>query len=207
MNLCLSHIKVILLCVAGAVAYGIIHDQITARLCIEYFTIAHPPLPWLNSNSPTLVGLAWGVAATFWVGLALGFPMALASQSPPSPPVPLARLGKAILLLLATMAVAAMLFGLAGFELSRRGILSLPEGFSDLSPSAHYHRFMAVWFAHGASYLFGLLGGLYLIISTWNQRGRPAILQIFPHGGPAVIRTILVVMAAGVILWFRFFRH
>jgi len=207
MNLCLSHIKVILLCVAGAVAYGIIHDQITARLCIEYFTIAHPPLPWLHSNSPTLVGLAWGVAATFWVGLALGFPMALASQSPPTPPVLLTRIWKDILTLLAIVAVAALISGVCGFELSKQEILRLPEGYFDVIPSSQHHRFMAVWFAHGASYLFGLIGAIFLILKTWNQRGRPAILKILPQTVPETIRTILVVTAGGAILWFRFFRH
>jgi len=205
MNLRLSHLKVILLCIGGAVAYGIVHDQITARLCIEYFTVAHPPL--VRTTSPTLIGLAWGVAATFWVGMAMGFPLALASQSPPSPPVPLARIGKNVLTLLSVMAVAALLSGITGFELSRRGILSLPEGYFDAIPIEQHHRFMAAWFAHGASYLFGLVGGLYLIFSMWIQRGRPAIMSIFPQSAPASIRAILIITAAGVIVWFRFFRQ
>lgn len=32
-------IAIVLLCIASAVVYGILHDQITARLCVEYFTI------------------------------------------------------------------------------------------------------------------------------------------------------------------------
>jgi hypothetical protein len=35
-------IAIILLSIASAVGYGIVHDQITARICIEYFTIGHP---------------------------------------------------------------------------------------------------------------------------------------------------------------------
>ncbi len=27
--------------VAAAIAYGIAHDQITVRICLEYFTIGH----------------------------------------------------------------------------------------------------------------------------------------------------------------------
>jgi len=29
-------------CILAAVFYGILHDQITARICVEYFTIGHP---------------------------------------------------------------------------------------------------------------------------------------------------------------------
>ncbi|MFI5379272.1 MAG: hypothetical protein ACHRHE_08245 [Tepidisphaerales bacterium] len=34
----------ILLCILAAVCYGIVHDQVTARICVEYFTIGHPPV-------------------------------------------------------------------------------------------------------------------------------------------------------------------
>ena len=192
MNLHFSHLKVVLLCIGGAVAYGIIHDQITARLCIEYFTVAHPPL--VHTTSPTLIALAWGVAATFWVGLVLGLPLALASQSPSDqPPVPLARIGKDIAALLAVMAVAAFFAGVIGFELSRGGSLSMPDCWADDIPVTQHHRFMAAWFAHGASYLFGLLGGIFLIFATWNRRGRPAVLHILPQSGSAALRAILLI--------------
>lgn len=37
-------LKIILLCLVSAVGYGILHDQVTARICVEYFTIGHPML-------------------------------------------------------------------------------------------------------------------------------------------------------------------
>lgn len=207
-NSWLPHAKVILLCLGGAVGYGIVHDQITARLCIEYFTVAHPPLPFLHTTSPTLVGLAWGVVATYSVGLALGIPLALASQSASNrPPLPIAKVRRNIVILLAVMSVAALLSGITGFELSRRGIISMPDGWAGCIRRSHYNGFMAAWFAHCASYLFGIVGGIFVIFTTWNQRGRPAIMQILPHGRLAMLRMLLVVAAAGVIYWFRFFRH
>ena len=48
-------VKITLLSIVAAVAYGIVHDQITARLCVEYFTVAHPPL--IHTSSPTVLGL------------------------------------------------------------------------------------------------------------------------------------------------------
>ena len=42
-NPCMETIKIILMEVAAAIVYGILHDQITARVCVEYFTIGHGP--------------------------------------------------------------------------------------------------------------------------------------------------------------------
>jgi len=49
------------------VAYGLVHDQVTVRVSLEYFTIGHPQL--ITTSSPTLLALFWGAAATWWVGL------------------------------------------------------------------------------------------------------------------------------------------
>ena len=49
--------KIVLLCMASAIIYGIGHDQVTARVCVEYFTIGHAPL--FPTASPTLLALLW----------------------------------------------------------------------------------------------------------------------------------------------------
>src|SRR5438046_1821291 len=71
----MAFLKIVALSIGAAVFYGVLHDQITARLCIEYFTVAHPPV--VLSDSPTLQGLVWGVIATWWVGFLLGVPLAI----------------------------------------------------------------------------------------------------------------------------------
>ena len=145
-----------LLSTVAAIAYGIVHDQITARLCVEYFTIAHPPL--FHSTSPTLLGICWGIAATVGVGALLGVVLALVSQSEGLPPVAILHVFTSILGLLAVMAISALLAGGVGFELSRRSIVCIPAALADRIPPSQHHRFMAVWFVHGASYLVGLVG-------------------------------------------------
>src|SRR3954447_21182280 len=70
---------IVLLSIASAVAYGILHDQVTARLCVEYFTIGHPPV--FPTESPTLLALGWGTIATWWCGLILGVPLALIARA------------------------------------------------------------------------------------------------------------------------------
>jgi len=38
----MEFLKIWLLCIVAAVIYGILHDQATARVCVEYFSVAHP---------------------------------------------------------------------------------------------------------------------------------------------------------------------
>src|SRR5436190_15791404 len=67
------------LCVLSAVVYGVLHDQVTARICVEFFTVGHPRV--FDTDSPTLLGLGWGVLSTWWVGLILGGGLALAARA------------------------------------------------------------------------------------------------------------------------------
>ncbi len=56
--------------IGASVLYGLLHDQVTARVCVEYFTIGHPRV--MASKSPTPLALYWGVVAPWWVGLPAG---------------------------------------------------------------------------------------------------------------------------------------
>jgi hypothetical protein len=194
--------KVILVSTLAAIAYGIIHDQITAHLCVEYFTIAHPPL--FHTESPTILAFCWGVLATVGIGVVLGVLLAAVSQSEGLPPYPILHLGRSILSLLVAMALMAFLAGVLGFELSLHSLISLPIGFAELISPARRDRFMAVWFAHGASYLTGLTGGTLLILRIWNQRGKPPVLALIPRTKPAIVRALIVVALAVLILFIRF---
>jgi Na+(H+)/acetate symporter ActP len=196
--------KIIVMAVCAVAVYGVVHDQCTVRLCPEYFTIAHPPL--FPVSSPTLLGVCWGLASTFWVGLGLGFLLALVSQSPGTDPVPLARLGRWMLELIVVTAIAAMLAAVVGFELSRHGRVSIQNDLYDLIPVGHRHRFMAVWFAHGASYLVGVGGASLVVLRVWRQRGRPRVLAFFPRTPAGVLRALALLAIAAVIAWYRFAR-
>jgi hypothetical protein len=196
--------RVILLCVLVAITYGVIHDQITAHLCVEYFTVAHPAL--FHTGSATILGFCWGVAATLGIGVVLGAILAEVSQSEGLPPVPVARLFRSLLILAAAMALAALLAGLLGYELSSRSIISLPITLAYRIPPARHNQFMAVWFAHGASYLAGLGGGAILILRIWRERGNPRVVALIPRTPLAIGRALILFGVAAVIVYLRFAR-
>jgi len=163
-------IGIILLSVAAAIIYGIVHDQITARICVEYFTIGHPRL--IDSDSPTVLGLFWGVVATWWVGLPLGFGLALAARVGSRPSLDVHHLIRPILILLGCMFMVATLAGLIGFTTSKMGLFYLEEPFASQVPESRHTAFLTDAWAHSGSYLAGLLGGIVLWVVTWRRRGR-----------------------------------
>ena len=168
----MEFLKIVGLGVLAAVSYGIIHDQITARVCVEYFTIGHPPL--IPSTSPTLLAFAWGVVATWWVGLPLGFTLASAARLGHRPKLLAAQLTPLILRLLATMAGVALVAGIVGYILARRGDISLPGNWATMIPARAHPRFLADAWAHNASYLSGIVGGLVIVVIAYRRRGTMA---------------------------------
>lgn len=159
---------VVLLGIAAAVLYGIVHDQITARLCVEYFTIGHPRL--IASESPTLLGLLWGVIATWWAGLLVGLGAAVASQAGRRPPFAPRRLLRPIGLLLAIMASLALTAGVVGYQLANHGWIQLVEPLASRVPRSQHTAFLTAGAAHLASYAGGFLGGIALCSWIWGVR-------------------------------------
>src|SRR4051794_17299349 len=102
----LEAIKIILFGTLAAIVYGVLHDQITAHLCVEYFTIAHPPL--FPTRSPFLLALGWGIVATWWVGLPLGIGLAIAARAGAAPRLGLIELRKPIIVLMIATGLAAL---------------------------------------------------------------------------------------------------
>ena len=193
--------KIVVFSMIAVVAYGIIHDQITVRLCLEYFTVAHPPL--FPTRSPTLLAICWGTVATIWAGMAAGSFLALVSQSDNLAPVPPARLYRGIVILLATMALCAVLAGLAGYELARHAIIAFPSPLVPLIPADHHDRFMAVWFAHNTSYLVGFGGAGTWIFRLWRERGKPRILSPLPRTKWAVARALTLAAIIVAVVYHR----
>ena len=161
-------LKIIGLCVLAAVVYGIAHDQVTARVCIEYFTIGHPRV--FDTESPTLLAIGWGVIATWWVGVLLGAPLAFAAIRGKRPRRSARSLVKPVAILLVCMAATALVAGVIGFALANSGVLILLEPLASRVPGDKHVVFIADLWAHSASYLTGFVGGIVLINRVWRSR-------------------------------------
>ncbi|MBK7403436.1 MAG: hypothetical protein IPJ41_02080 [Phycisphaerales bacterium] len=152
----------------AAVAYGLVHDQLTIRVCPEYFTITHPKI--VASASLTVIALAWGVAATWWMGAALGLLVAVAARAGSEPRVGAARLVRPVGLVLGVSAALAIVAGIGGYALACAGVVGLGGELAADIPEPMHERFIAAWWTHLASYGVGGVGGLVLV--GWTLRRR-----------------------------------
>jgi membrane associated rhomboid family serine protease len=150
-------LKIVLSCILAAIIYGIAHDLITARICLEYFTVFHPPV--FATQSPTLLAIGWGTIATWWAGAMVGLLLACAARIGPRSKIDVRALLPYILWLMCVMAASAALFGVIGYF---RGVM--PSFYADMIPTGEHRRFLADWWAHMASYDSGFVGGLALSI-------------------------------------------
>ena len=167
----IEFVKITLLGVLSAIVYGICHDQVTARVCVEYFTVAHPPV--FDTDSPTLLAFGWGVIATWWVGAALGVLAALASRVGSWPRMSARQLIRPMLVLLIGIAVGSLVFGVLGYALARQGVVVLVEPLASRIAASKHVALIADGWAHFAAYAGGAVGGLVLCNwIIWRRRSQ-----------------------------------
>ncbi|UDF04342.1 hypothetical protein [Asticcacaulis sp. AND118] len=137
----MESIKIIGFSIFAAVSYGILHDMVTAHLCVEYFTVAHPPV--FATQSPFLLALGWGIIATWWVGLPLGILLAIGARAGSQNKLSFAQLQKPILILMVVSASAAFCAGLISATLIMLGIINIPGWWGEIIPSEKHVAFTA----------------------------------------------------------------
>ena len=105
--------KIVLLSIFAAIVYGIVHDQFTARICLEYFTVFHPQI--FPTQSPTLLAFGWGILPTWWVGAFLGLLLALAAPTGSKPKLTARAVFPFVARLLLVMAACAFVARVVGY--------------------------------------------------------------------------------------------
>ncbi len=161
-------VLIILLCMAASMLFGILHNQISARVSLEYFTIGHKRL--ISSDSPTWMGIVWGIHSTWWVGLCLGILLALAGRlgkwekrSPRS-------FLKPLLVLFAVCGGASAIAGLIGHWQLSRGAISFVEDMRLAIEPSRQPGFLAALWMHTASYTMAAMGGSILAVHVFLAR-------------------------------------
>ena len=169
--------------IGAACLYGIINDQITARICPEYFSQGfHKNMrdrwngPILGrakkileqTKSPTVVASIWGPIATWFVGAGLGIPAAMAARIGSWPQLGVQELVKPIAVTLAITGMGALIAGAIGYK--KAGDENYRKKFRTFNgndmkgvPVEAERGFITDAYAHGAAYGAGTLAGIGLI--------------------------------------------
>jgi hypothetical protein len=163
-------LRIIALALLAGITYGILHDQVTARVCVEYFTIGHPPI--FRTTSPTLLAIGWGIVATWWFALPLGFALACAARLGERPKRSAGELVRPLLVLLGAMALLALVSGITGYLLAANGSIPIEPWVAANIERSKQAPFIADWWAHTASYFGGFAGAMVLCLWVWRSRSR-----------------------------------
>lgn len=169
-------LRIILTPVLAAVVYGIVHNLITAHLCVEYFTVGHPAL--VKSSSPVVLALVWGTLATWWAGLMLGCGLALAARSGDRPKLEMAELVRPLVRFYIAIALIAAVAGVFGYFTARSGSLQLVGPIAERVPADRHVLFLTAAWVHEGSYLGGFFGGMILWVRIWKRRGKMGVEEL-----------------------------
>ncbi|MGL6197039.1 MAG: hypothetical protein ACRC2T_19680 [Thermoguttaceae bacterium] len=154
-------IKIICISILAACFYGVAHDLVTANVCVEYFTIAHPMI--FPTTSPIFLAFGWGIIATWWVGLGLGIPLACVCRFGARKKLTVKNLYRPLAVFLVILYLVAMICGGIGYTAGNLGWCYLLPPFAELIKPHLHSRFLFDIWTHIASYVFGVIGGLILI--------------------------------------------
>jgi len=132
-----------------------------------------------------VLGFAWGVVATWWVGVFLGLALASASRLGAAPTLEWRADVPAVVRLSTAMAVSALALALAlacgvvaiAHEGPVRGLDAIGV------PVDRQHAFAIVQAAHAASYAVGLIGGFVRCVGTVRARRREGLRAIAEVAG------------------------
>jgi hypothetical protein len=150
------------------VGYAILQDQVSARLCPEYFTIFHQPIPGLTD--PTLLGIAWGFLGSWWGGALMGYSAGLTATVGEKPPLPFRTIFRGMLLIMGAVAIMAILVGvstarhvqLLGVTIDEQAMLGVPiDNQRNAFIVANYHM---------VAYATAIVGSVILCLGLARQR-------------------------------------
>jgi hypothetical protein len=152
--------------------YGMAQDQISARLCPEYFTALHNPIPGLTD--PTLLGLAWGFLGAAPGGIAMGYAAGLAATVGRRPPMAVRELVRPMLVLLAAVATVTAITGISAHRHAEMFAIRLDSFADRLVPVERHRSLFVVACYHLAAYASAIIGSIVMCVWIGAERNRRA---------------------------------
>lgn len=165
--------------------YAMLQDQVSARLCPEYFTVLHPPIP--NLTDPTLLGISWGFIGGWWGGIVLGYVAGLVATLGPRPKLQPREIVRPLLVLVSALAVLTALSGFTVWHHANLLGVSLDAGMNGLVPPERHRAVLVVACYHFTAYATATLGGFVLCGWVWaerRRRGRKGASECPPNSLP-----------------------
>lgn len=161
---------IIMLCMVAGVLYGIVHNQASVRVSLEYFTLGHREI--ISSTSPTLLGIAWGIHPNWWVGLCLGVLFAVAGRAGKWPKRNARSFVKPLFILFVISGTASVTAGMLGLKLAKAGTLGLYEPLYSMVPASGHAAYISALWMHTASYTIATMAGCIAALFVFTGRVR-----------------------------------
>ena len=161
-------LRAMLLGIVMMVGYAVLQDQVSARLCPEYFTVFHNPIPGLTD--PTLVGMVWGFVGSCWGGAIMGYAAGLAATLGPRPPLTVRQLVIPMLLLMGAIALVTLIAGLTAYRHAAMFNIRLDPVVLEDMPIERHHYLFTVACYHLAAYVTAVIGTVIMCVAIGRSR-------------------------------------
>jgi hypothetical protein len=152
----------------AVVIYAVIQDQVSVRLCPEYFTLFHNSIPGLKD--PTLLGATWGFLASWWGGVMMGYSAGLCATLGKRPQLAPREIILPLIVLMLGITTVVAISGFSVWRHSEMFGVRIDPGLSMMLPPERHQPLLVVACYHFVAYATSVIGGIVLCV--WISRER-----------------------------------
>jgi hypothetical protein len=168
----LPRFRAMLLGVGLLSGYAAVQDQVSARLCPEYFTHFHNPIPGLSD--PTLTGIAYGFLGAWWGGALFGYFAGITATVGKRPPLAVRQLLLPMGLAVAAVAGVSAITGGAVALYADGLMVEVNQYAAGPVPAARRRWLLVVCCYHLAAYVSAVVASLTCCVWIARERARRA---------------------------------
>lgn len=164
----LPRFRAMLLGIGLLSGYGMIQDQVSTRLCPEYFTHFHNPIPGVTD--PTLMGVAWGFLGAWWGGALFGYFAGLTATIGKTPPLNVRQLVLPMALTVLAVGGAVAVTGWVVASYADQLNVEVDQYIAGPVPAERRRALMVVACYHQAAYILSIVGSIACCVWVAHAR-------------------------------------